>query len=246
MIATLTALVGAALAYAAGVRRAPRWRAWRSVAFAAGLGALGAALLAGDEGLASHMSEHVVLTLVAAPLLVLGAPHALAPHASARVLRRLRPLAWPPLVWVLFGAAMLVVHLTGVFDYALDHAWAHGVEHAVLFWTAVLFWGPVCAAPPAPRPLGSMARIAYLLTAMAPMGVVGALLMNASDPVYSHYPASVQSDAGAAMWVGGGYALVFATVIAAWAAMEGEERRQRARERYGAQGTGHRGQGGAG
>jgi cytochrome c oxidase assembly factor CtaG len=172
------------------------------------------------------------LTVVAPPLLVIGAPHALSARVTGRALRRLRPLAWPPLTWALFAVALLAVHLTGLFDYALDHPWAHGLEHGALFWTAVAFWAPVCAAPPAPRRLGPIARLGYLLLAMAPMGLIGALLMNNSDPVYSHYSVSAQSDAGAAMWVGGGYVLVIATVLAAWESLEAEERRQRARERY--------------
>lgn len=230
MIATVIAV--AAVAYAFGAWRARRWPWWRSASWYAGLLALGIALLSSGSGLAAHMAEHVLLTVVAPPLLVIGAPHALTARTTGRALRRVRFLAWAPLAWLAFAVAVLVVHLTGAFDYALDHAWAHGLEHAALFWTAVAFWVPVCAAPPAPRRLGPIARLAYLLTAMAPMGVIGALLMNASDPVYSHYSAAAQADAGAAMWVGGGYVLVVATVLAAWESLEAEERRQRARERY--------------
>jgi cytochrome c oxidase assembly factor CtaG len=170
------------------------------------------------------MFEHVLLTVVAPPLLVIGGPHALAARFTGRALRRARAIAWPPLAFVLFTAAMLLTHLTGFFDYALAHPWAHGLEHALLFWTAVAFWIPVCAAPPAPARLKPIARIAYLLVAMTPMGVIGAVYMNR--------PSATDADAGAAMWVGGGYVLVIATVLAAWESLEAEERRQRARERY--------------
>jgi putative membrane protein len=221
-----------AIAYAYGVHRARRWPWWRSAAWYAGLVAVGVALLSPDRGLSAHMAEHLLLTVVAPPLLVIGAPHALTARTTGRALHRVRRLTWPPLAWVLFAGTLLAVHLTGLFDYALDHAWAHGLEHAALFWTAILFWVPVCAAPPAPRRLGPIARLVYLLLAMAPMGLIGALLMNAGDPVYRHYSVAAQGDAGAAMWVGGGYVLVAATVLAAWESLEAEERRQRARERY--------------
>jgi cytochrome c oxidase assembly factor CtaG len=197
-----------------------------------GLLALGGALLAPDGGLAAHMAEHVALAFAAAPLLVLGAPHTLVARRSAPLLRRLRFLIWPPLAWALLAGSMLGVHLTGWFDYGAAHPWAHGLEHAALFWSAVAFWAPVCAAPPAPRTLGPIATLAYLVTAMVPMGVLGALLMNADQPLYAHHSVAAQQEAGAAMWVGGGYALVVAAVAAAWAALETEERRQRARERY--------------
>jgi putative membrane protein len=232
VIAVTLVLAAAAAAYALGARRAAGWPWWRSAAWFAGLAALGVALLASDRALAGHMAEHVLLTVVAPPLLVIGGPHALTARHTGRALHRLRLLVWPPFTWALFAAVMLVAHLTGAFDYALDHPWAHGVEHAALFWAAIAFWVPVCAAPPAPRTLRPIPRIAYLLTAMTPMGVIGALLMNAGDPVYSHYSVAAQGDAGAAMWVGGGYVLVLATVAAAWGSLEAEERRQRARERY--------------
>jgi putative membrane protein len=226
----------AAVAYALAMRRTRRWSAWRALAFAAGLLVAALALAGPGGGLSAHMAEHVLLTLVAAPLLILGAPHTLATRAlgqrAARPLRRLGLLAWPPLAWLAFAAATLGVHLTGLFEYALDHEWAHALEHVALFSTALAFWAPVLAAPPAPRTLGPVARLAYLMSAMAPMGAVGAVLVNAGDPVYVRYSVEQQADAGAAMWVGGGFVLVFATVVAAWVALEREERRQRARERY--------------
>jgi putative membrane protein len=197
---------------------------WRVACWCAGVVTLVVALVGTGSGYSGHMVEHVLLTVVAPPLLVIGGPYRLAPRASARVLRRLRFLVWPPLAFVMFTAAMLVTHLTGVWDYALAHPWAHGLEHAVLFWTAVAFWVPVAAAPPAPRRLRPIARIAYLLLAMAPMGAIGAVLMNRGP--------AADADAGAAMWVGGGYVLVLATVIAAWESLEAEERRQRLREKY--------------
>lgn len=221
----VAALAAAAGAYAFGVSHgARRWPWWRSAAWYSGLAALAIALLGAGGGLTAHMAEHVLLTAVAPPLLVIGAPHALAARSTGRTLRRLRFLVWPPLAWSLFAAAMLTWHLTGAFDFAVAHPWAHALEHATLFWTAVGFWVPVCAAPPAPRTLGPIARLVYLLTAMAPMGVIGALFMNRGT--------AADADAGAAMWVGGGYVLVIATVAAAWQSLEAEERRQRARERY--------------
>ena len=233
---SVAALAVVAVLYAFGVRQARRWPAWRSAAFGCGLVVAGVALTGAGSGLSAHMAEHVLLTLVSAPLLILGAPHTLAARvlgrAAARHLRRLALLAWPPLAWIAFGAVTLLVHLTGLFEYALDHDWAHALEHLALFATALAFWTPVLAAPPAPRTLGPVARLAYLMSAMAPMGAVGAVLVNAGDPVYARYSVEQQADAGAAMWVGGGFALVFATVIAAWVALEQEERRQRARERY--------------
>ena len=212
-----------ALLYAYGVARHPRWPLHRSVAFGAGLVVLAVALLAPSGDLSGHMLEHVLIALVAAPLLVLGQPHALAPR---RVPRALRTLGWWPVTWTLFAIATIAIHLRPLPTDPLLHA----LEHGLLLGAAVLFWFPVLAAPPAPRPLGPVARVAYLLAAMVPMGIVGAVLD--STRIYDSYTPAQQSDAGAAMWVAGATTLVVATVLAAWKGMLAEERRQRARERY--------------
>jgi putative membrane protein len=219
----MIAVLPIGLLYLAGALRVRRWLPWRSAAFATGLVALGAALEWPDRALSDHMVQHVLMTLVAPPLLVLGAPHVLALralHGEARAaVRRLLERRWlgnPLLALALFTTVMVATHLTPVFGYANAHPLAHGAEHVLLIASAILFWAPVLAAPPARR-LGPLGRVGYLFAAMGPMGVVGAGLGGA---------------AGAIMWVGGGYALLATVLVAVWTALADEERRQQARERY--------------
>lgn len=251
------ALALSAVAYAAGVRAAPRWPRWRSVAFAAGLAALAVALESGVDGwadrlLAVHMAQHVLLTMAAAPLLVLGAPERLALRALPRGARQrlarglrgrlARVLARPLAGWLALPAAMVALHAPAVLAYLTGHPWAHHLAHLVLIAAGVLFWVPVAGGELAPRRLSALGRLAYLFAAMAPMGAIGAVLTTAPDVLYPRYAASAarlgvtaiddQSLAGAVMWVGGGYALVAATLAAVWAALVAEERRARVREAY--------------
>jgi cytochrome c oxidase assembly factor CtaG len=218
------AAIALGVLYAFAVARVRRWPRGRSIAFGLGLLTLAVALQMPDRGLPDHMAQHMLLVVVAAPLLVLGAPHVLAlralrGEARARVARVLatRVLSSPALSFACFAAMMLGAHLTPFFDLAERHPLAHGAEHVLLLSTAVLFWVPVVAAAPARR-LGPLASVGYLFAAMAPMGVVGA---------------AFGGEAGAIMWVGGGYALLATVLVAVWAALSGEERRQRARETYG-------------
>ena len=85
-------LLAAAALYRAGARRVRGWPAWRGACFAAGLAALGVAVLGLDAGrsVTAHMAQHLVLAFVAAPLLVLGSPVALGcarPGPGARCAR---------------------------------------------------------------------------------------------------------------------------------------------------------------
>ena len=160
------ALLAAAL-YARGfttlARRMPyRFGAWRMVAFTAGLAVV---LLAAspflDEMshalLQAHMTQHLMLMLVAPPLLWMGAPVAplllglprplrrvVARWLGTPALRRLaRVLAHPALGWTAFVIAFWAWHVPALYDLALrSDAWHH-VEHASFFATALLFWRPV-------------------------------------------------------------------------------------------------------
>lgn len=247
-----------AILYACGLRRVRqrRSRAWpvrRTLAFAAGLIAALAALASplawrADTLLSAHMLQHLVLTLVAAPLVVIGAPLSLAlqalrerPRARLAQIVRSRPvrlLTHPLVTWSAFAATLLATHLTGFYDLAVRQAPVHGLEHALYAATALLFWLPVLGANPVRRLHGWLGRTLYLLVAMTPMSTVSAALVYADAPRYPSYVASArelgvsaladQQVAGAYMWVFGSLLMVTATVAIGWQALLREERRQQA------------------
>jgi putative membrane protein len=235
-----------ALAYALGVRRVRRWPRGRSAAFAGGLVAL---LVAGGvhgwaERLQSvHMAEHMLICLVAAPLLAAGAPLTLALralHGGARqtlagVLRRARVIAHPVAGCLALTAALLALHLTPLYE---ARGLAHDAAHVVLMGAALWFWGPLLS-----REVGSAGRIAAVLALMAPMGALGAILLTAAPrfPAYERSaalagvsPAADERTAAVLMWLGGGIVLTVALLLVAWHALWQEERRMRRREAVGA------------
>lgn len=180
---------------------------------------------AADKTLTAHMLQHLALTMVAAPLFVLGGGvvlRALPRRAGSLLVRIVRP--WTG--WTVFAAVAVLVHLTGYYDYALEHAWAHALEHALFLTSAVFFWQPVLGR----RWRGSAV---YLLAAMAVQAAVSVVLLSGSLR-YSHYPSlDDQRQAAALMWVGGSLAMVAALVATAWGWLRAEERRARAREAFG-------------
>ena len=228
-------------------RRHPRWPAHRTVAGLAGLGALAVALgsgidARGDELLSVHMVQHALLSLVAAPLLVLAAPVRLAlgtlPRTERKNLARAlhsppaRLLSHPVAGLVLFAGTLLVVHVPAVYDGALQDPVLHGVEHAALFWSAIALWAPVIAADPLPHHPGPLTRFAVLAAAMGVMGVLGAAIAVAGGPVYTHYAPDLgdQRLAGGIMWIGGMGTVLPAMLLLVFGALMAEERRQRVRE----------------
>jgi putative membrane protein len=247
-------LVAAGAAYALGVRSVRRWPAWRSAAWGAGLVVVLVALQSGvhawGERLQSvHMLQHLLLCLVAAPLLCAGAPVTLALRAAhgpgrQRLARALRhPVArvggHPATGCAALVVAMLGIHLTPLYELAARDPFVHEAEHVALLGAGALFWAPLVGADPAPHRAGAFGRLGWPLLAMGPMGALGAILLTAT-PRFPHYehtalaagvsPAADERLAAVIMWVGGGLVLTAAVLVLAGSALWQEEQRMRRRE----------------
>jgi cytochrome c oxidase assembly factor CtaG len=222
--------------WAALARRMPeRFGAARPAAFAGGLVALLLAVCSpvdalGRQLLQAHMIQHLMLMVVAPPLLWLGAPVAPLllglPRPARRVVAALlaarparammRALGDPRVAWLLFSAAFWLWHLPALYELALrSDAWHH-VEHACFFATALAFWRPVISAWPARRAWPEWAMILYLLLAEAQNTVLSAILTFSDRVIYPFYAGSGQLEglsalddqalAGVIMWVPGSLA----------------------------------------
>ncbi len=249
-------LVG--ILYAEGLRSAAaRGRPYpkpRAVAFAGGLAAVAVALggpveAYADVLLSVHMAQHLLLTLVAAPLLALGAPVSLALRSSVPVRRpvlavvRSRParvLAHPLVAWVAFGAGMFAVHFTALYEAALASPWIHALEHVLFLALGWLFWAPVVARDGAPGVrLSEPVRMLYLATAAPLQALLALAIVSASAPLYPHYAklpgrpreAAVvdQGLAGVVMWLAGAMILTIALLLVATSWRRSEQARDRAR-----------------
>jgi len=228
--ATALALVLAVLVYAHGVRRLQaRGRtvgAGRQVAAAVAALTLAGALLPPLDRVAAallsaHMGQHVLLTLVAAPLLALAQPLNVALAALPRAWRprRLPGARLPVAAAALAHAgALWAWHLPPLYDLALASPLLHALEHATLMATAVWLWW----AASRQRPAGALALFATALHA----GALGALLTLAPRPWFAAHQAGGaglsaledQQLAGILMWVPAGTLLTgFAlALLAAW------------------------------
>jgi len=245
-LAVLATIGLSAGAYAWGLARVRARRrpfpAWAIAAFAAGLAALGAALLGpadelADRSLAWHMVQHLLLLSVVAPLLLLGAPlrlllAALPAHSAstmARVLRSapLRVLAFPAVAWLQFACVMYGVHFSPLYEAALEHPAVHALEHALFLSSGLVFWAPLLAVAPAPHAPPHPVRLLALFAALPMSAFLGFVFSTASHVMYAHYtgqPGALadQTAAGTVMWVAGGLPLFVALLwcVAAWGAHE--------------------------
>ena len=197
------------------------------------------------------MVQHLLVTLVAAPLLafsgaaalVLRAGSAGARDALLRVVhaRPVRLLTHPVVSWSAFGLVMWSTHYSALYDAALEDEVLHGAEHALYLGAALLFWAPVAGLDPTRR-VARPVRVAYLLAAIPVGSFLGLAIYSADSPLYEHYatveeasPLDDQRLAGAVMWIGGDVLLLAWTGVAAAAWLRAEEREgDRADRRLGA------------
>ena len=229
----------------------------RSAAFLGGLAAITVALLSGIERydttlFSVHMVQHLLLMLVAAPLIALAAPitqllRAASPRLRSRVLLPIlhstpvAVLAHPVVAWLAFAVVLWGSHFSPLFDLALEARGVHDAEHAVYLAAALLFWWPVVGLDPAPRRMGYPARALYLLLQLPLNSFLGMAILFAQSPLYPHYATlgspygtsalADQQVAGGIMWLAGDIAFIGAVLalVAGW--MRHEQRDAPAAER---------------
>ena len=110
-----------------------------------------------------HMSQHLVLTLVMPPLMLIATPEWLARLVvgKGRVDRAVHRLARPVVAGAIFGAVTLGSHAPWVVDTASVNGLFHFSVHAILVVTALLFWIPVCGPFPELR-ISMPAQMVYI------------------------------------------------------------------------------------
>jgi putative copper resistance protein D len=256
--------LAAALLWRSGVRRVNRAHPGnpvprrRTVAWLFGLLAILVALDSGVERydttlFSIHMVQHMLLTLVAPPLLLYAGPITLLLRASSPETRRrwvlpllhsrvVRAISFPVVAWVVFAAVMWGSHFSPLFDLSLEDELVHRLEHGLFLGSALLFWWPIVGPDPSPWRMGRGARVAYVGLQMPQNTFLAVAITFASAPLYNHYATNVrdwgptaledQQIAGGLMWLGGDFAFIIAVIllIAAWMRAEerwsvGEERR---------------------
>jgi putative membrane protein len=143
-----------------------------------------------DEYLASaHMLQHVLLTLVAAPLLLAGTPGWLwqALFRRFHLLPAVRLITHPVLALAIFNGVLLVTHLPSTVDLQLREVWFHFLVHVALLASGLVMWWPVLSqVPEAPR-LSYPLQMGYLFLQSLLPAVMASFVTFSDRVVYTAY-----------------------------------------------------------
>jgi putative copper resistance protein D len=227
----------------------------RDVAFVAGLLTLLIAVdgppdAYADVSFAVHMAQHLLIQLVVAPLLLLGAPVTLLLRADPPWLRRrivvrvlrtrtVHVLSRPSVTFTAFAVVLIGSHLPPVYDLALRNDTIHAIEHAAYLATALLFWWPAVGVDPGQAKPGHAARLLYVLLVMPLMAFLGVAIAGTDRILYPFYaahqppwgatPLQDQHLAGTLMWVSGMVTIppVLVLILLRWLAQDDREHDRR-------------------
>lgn len=193
-----------------------------------------------------HMVQHLLLTLIGPPLLLLAGPITLLLQASTPRARKrwilpvlhsrvVRVISHPVVAWVLFAAVMWGTHFSPLFDASLENDWAHRLEHALFLGSALLFWWPAIGPDPSPWKLRPPVRVLYVGLQMPQSTFLSVAIFMATEPLYHHYattartwgptPLADQQLAGGIMWVFGNLVFMAVLMLFVWLWMQDDERR---------------------
>jgi putative membrane protein len=260
-------LVAAAIAYLQARRRlvagGVAWPARRTAYFLSGIGVLALALLSPLEAydtvlFSVHVTQHMLLTMVAAPLLALGAPITLALRvARGRTRRRmvrvlhsppLRVIGHPLVAWVLFTLTLYGLYFSPLFDLTLRQPLVHDAVHLHFLTAGLLFWWPVVGLDPSRWRLPHIARLLFVFLMVPFHAFLGVAIMNSGrvlaptlesfQRTWGPTPLADQQVGGAILWGAGDLIALGAVlgVLVSWATYEEKvvavrEDRRLARER---------------
>jgi cytochrome c oxidase assembly factor CtaG len=240
-------VVALAALYLWGVVRVARqhparpWPRWRTGVFLAGLAVIVIALQSGigrydDVLFWDHMVQHLMLIMVAPPLLIFGQPITLLLHASRnplhtwvkKVLRSTVAsfLTWPVFGFAAYAAAIVVLHLTAVANLIARDDTVHEAEHVVFLVVGYLFFLPIIGSEPIRWRLSYPAKLILLFLIM-PVDTFTGLVLSYGHrgtpglplgprPGWAGTAAADLHAGGAAMWVGGDGLMFITMMIVFW------------------------------
>jgi putative membrane protein len=239
-------IVAAFFAIGAIRRRGKPGGSWlQAGSFAAGWFTLVVALVSpihklGSQLFSIHMTQHEMLMIIAAPLLVLSRPLVwflwalpvswregsgrLAKHRRIAALWGVMTL--PLFVWLLHGSTLWAWHIPSLYDASVEHNWVHALQHTTFLFTALLFWWTLIHGRHGRLSYGT--GVLYVFTTAIHTSILGALMTFTQQVWYPIYagrtaafnltPIEDQQLGGLIMWVPAGLVFIILGLwlMAAW------------------------------
>jgi putative membrane protein len=185
-----------------------------------------------------HMVQHLVLTFVAPPLLLLGTPGWMLRPALAvpAVATFARFVTAPRVAFALFNLVLAVWHLPPMYNSAMYYHEVHIVQHLMFLVTATISWWPLLSPMPELPRLSYPGQMLYSFLMTLPMTIVSVFIVYADHVLYPAYasaprlwglsPLEDQRLGGLIMWIPGGlfFYLLTSIIFFKWSSSQRDDR----------------------
>ena len=233
---------------------------WRLVSYLVGLVFITIALMSPIDVMSGqlffmHMVQHLLLIMIAPPLLLIANPMAVmlwglpdrlrrpvgqgfsrALHRDSNSRKLLRTITSPGVVWLLWVIVIVGWHDPDMYNAALRSDFVHDIEHISFFLVSMAYWWHVTGAGPRiHKQFGLLGRIIFVLAAIPPNMMTGVVLAFAENPIYAYYMdipriwnISVMTDqriSGVIMWIPGSMMYIIAALVLISQLLGQEERK---------------------
>jgi len=189
--------------------------------------------------LSAHMVQHLLLMMIAVPLLLIGTPAwLLEPLLKRRaVFLAARFLTGPFIAYAVYNLVLVIWHFPHFYNWALENHNVHIAQHLMFIAAAVLMWWPIVNPVPRLERIGSPMRMIYLFALGFPMTIISALITLSDKVLYPWYAEAPrvfeslsalddQQLGGLIMWVPGMLVFWTATTIVFFRWSRREEKRE--------------------
>ncbi len=228
-----------ARAHAPAQRPAP----WQGVSFFAGLLAMFLSLNGPVHDISDyylftgHMVQHLVLTIVVPPLLLLGTPGwMLRPALRVPIVRRIAEAVTPAgAAFTIFNIILAGWHLPPLYNAAMYHHEVHIIQHLMFLVGAVIMWWPMLSPLPELPRLSYPGQMLYSFLMTLPMTIVSIFIVYADHVLYPAYasaprlwglsPLEDQRLGGLIMWIPGGlfFYLLTSVIFLRWTSSQRDD-----------------------
>jgi putative copper resistance protein D len=221
-------------------QRGRRWPRHRTAAFLTGLLAVDLALQSPvatftGEYFEAHVVQHLLLMLVAPPLLALGAPSTLLLQTAGRrtksrwlaVLRSwpVAVITYPVVVWFLYFGVMFGFFLSSLINVSMHHMVLMDAMNVLFLFGGTLYWWPMVGLDPIVHwKMGYGSRMVNILLGGPPEVILGLAILSARKPIASMYTLSSTHAGGALLWITTEVAVFIGFMPVFWQWIQSDER----------------------
>jgi putative membrane protein len=232
----------------------PQPPTWYAVSYGGGVATLAFSLLGpletyNEQIFTLHMTQHLVILQISAPLLLLGRPvqlilRALPRRTTKRTIgylfgnpmprRTVLAITAPITVFLLFNGNMGFWHFPGFYESALRDDWVHHLQHILFAGTAMLYWWVIIDPVPRHHRLREIWAMGSVFLSMMIGSIIGAVITLSESILYPFYleaahpwgwsPLLDQQIGGVIMWVGSGLLYFVVLFILALQLIQEDER----------------------